>query len=286
MVCLQSNQSHYYIRQCSQSRTPMTAVMVMYGWVSVCLSYFLSIYHTKVITTSDGLLKVRLLWQQWWWCMGESLSVCLSVCHGSICLSICQTNVLTASNGLLKIWESLFCWSNHLNWFHLFVQFVRLMLLPHRTVFSISDLYDVCFWVSGLPSKRKQSKLTQYARTPNTHCNKHFRESINIVVKIKLIPFLFLVHVRRRFMYSHYGDHTLSVVYPYLSTFWTFFEKWWMQFDETWKKVIIQSLYQVCVFQANRKQRLPPWPLIAWDILDIFSAIAKLNSTKIDRNQT
>ena len=28
---------------------------------------------TKVTTTSDCVLKVGLIWQQWWWCMGESL---------------------------------------------------------------------------------------------------------------------------------------------------------------------------------------------------------------------
>ena len=34
------------------------------------------------------------------------------------------------------------------------------------------------------------------------------------------------------------------------------------------------------------KTRWPPWPTIAWDILDFFSEIAEQNSTKLDRKQT
>ena len=47
----------------------------------------------------------------------------------------------------------------------------------------------------------------------------------------------------------------------------------------------LNALYQVCVFRANRKNKMAAWPLIGWDIFIFFSETAKWNSTKLDRNQ-
>ena len=44
-------------------------------------------------------------------------------------------------------------------------------------------------------------------------------------------------------------------------------------------------LHQVCVFRANGKTRLTPWPLICWDIFDVSSLTAERNSTKLGRRQ-
>ena len=44
-------------------------------------------------------------------------------------------------------------------------------------------------------------------------------------------------------------------------------------------------LYQVCVFRADRKNKMAALPLIGWDIFDFFSETAERNSTKLDRNQ-
>ena len=38
-------------------------------------------------------------------------------------------------------------------------------------------------------------------------------------------------------------------------------------------------------FRAIGKTRLPPWPLIGWDIFDFFSEMAEWNSTKLDSKQ-
>ena len=38
-------------------------------------------------------------------------------------------------------------------------------------------------------------------------------------------------------------------------------------------------------FGPIRKTRLPPWPLIGWDIFDFFSETAERNSTKLNRKQ-
>ena len=51
------------------------------------------------------------------------------------------------------------------------------------------------------------------------------------------------------------------------------------------RKQDLNTLYQVCVFRADRKKRWPPWPLIGWDIFDFFSETAEQNSTKLDRKQ-
>ena len=51
------------------------------------------------------------------------------------------------------------------------------------------------------------------------------------------------------------------------------------------RKQDLKALYQVCVFQADRKNKMATWPLIGWDIFDFFSETAEWNSTKLDRNQ-
>ena len=43
--------------------------------------------------------------------------------------------------------------------------------------------------------------------------------------------------------------------------------------------------FQVCVFRADRKNKMAPWPLIGWDIFDFSSQTAERNSTKLDRKQ-
>ena len=43
------------------------------------------------------------------------------------------------------------------------------------------------------------------------------------------------------------------------------------------RKQDLNVLYQVCVFRANRKNKMAPWPLIGWDIFDFFSETAKRN---------
>ena len=47
----------------------------------------------------------------------------------------------------------------------------------------------------------------------------------------------------------------------------------------------LNALYQVCVFRADKKNKMAAWPLIGWDIFDFFSGTAEWNSTKLDRNQ-
>ena len=49
------------------------------------------------------------------------------------------------------------------------------------------------------------------------------------------------------------------------------------------RKHDLNVLYQVCVFWANLKTRWPPWPLIGWDIFYFSSETVKRNSTKLDR---
>ena len=51
------------------------------------------------------------------------------------------------------------------------------------------------------------------------------------------------------------------------------------------RKQDLNALYQVCVFRADRKNKMAAWPLISWDIFDFFSETAEWNSTKLDRNQ-
>ena len=51
------------------------------------------------------------------------------------------------------------------------------------------------------------------------------------------------------------------------------------------RKQDLNALYQVCVFWANRKNKMTAWPLIGWDIFDFFSETAEWNSTKLDWNQ-
>ena len=51
------------------------------------------------------------------------------------------------------------------------------------------------------------------------------------------------------------------------------------------RKQDLNVIYQVCVFQADRKKRWPPSPLIGWDIFDFSSETTERNSTKLDRKQ-
>ena len=51
------------------------------------------------------------------------------------------------------------------------------------------------------------------------------------------------------------------------------------------KQDINDVLYQVCVFQANQKNKMAAQPLIGWGIFNFFSETAEQNSTKLDRKQ-
>ena len=51
------------------------------------------------------------------------------------------------------------------------------------------------------------------------------------------------------------------------------------------RKQDLNALYQVCVFRADRKNKMAAWPLIGWDILDFSSETTEQNSTKLDRKQ-
>ena len=51
------------------------------------------------------------------------------------------------------------------------------------------------------------------------------------------------------------------------------------------RKQELNALYQVCVFRADRKNKMAAWPLIGWDIFNFDSETAEWNSTKLDRNQ-
>ena len=49
------------------------------------------------------------------------------------------------------------------------------------------------------------------------------------------------------------------------------------------RKQDLNVKYQVCDFGRIGKTRWPPWPLISWNIHDVFSEIAEWNLTKLDR---
>ena len=51
------------------------------------------------------------------------------------------------------------------------------------------------------------------------------------------------------------------------------------------RKQDLKALYQVCVFRADRKNKMAAWPLIGWDIFDFSSETAEWNSMKLDRKQ-
>ena len=51
------------------------------------------------------------------------------------------------------------------------------------------------------------------------------------------------------------------------------------------RKQDLNALYQVCVFRADRKNKMAAWPLICWDIFDFSSETTEWNSTKLDRKQ-
>ena len=48
---------------------------------------------------------------------------------------------------------------------------------------------------------------------------------------------------------------------------------------------ILKSSTKFVFFGPIGKTRWPPWPLIIWDIFDLFSETAEWNSTKLDRKQ-
>ena len=50
-------------------------------------------------------------------------------------------------------------------------------------------------------------------------------------------------------------------------------------------KLDINILFQVCVFHADRKNEIRPWPLIGWNIFDFSSETALRNFTKLNRKQ-
>ena len=51
------------------------------------------------------------------------------------------------------------------------------------------------------------------------------------------------------------------------------------------RKQDLNALYQVCVFRADRENKMAARPLIGWDIFDFFVETAEWNSTKLDRKQ-
>ena len=51
------------------------------------------------------------------------------------------------------------------------------------------------------------------------------------------------------------------------------------------RKQVLNALYQVCVFRADRKNKMAAWSLIGWDIFDFSSETAERNSTKLARKQ-
>ena len=51
------------------------------------------------------------------------------------------------------------------------------------------------------------------------------------------------------------------------------------------RKQDLKALYQVCVFRADRKNKMAAWPLIGWDIFDFSVETAERNSTNLDRKQ-
>ena len=57
-----------------------------------------------------------------------------------------------------------------------------------------------------------------------------------------------------------------------------------IQQNLTGSKISTSSIKFVC-FGPIRKTKWPPWPLIGWDIFDLFSETAEPNSTKLDSEQ-
>ena len=60
----------------------------------------------------------------------------------------------------------------------------------------------------------------------------------------------------------------------------------WTEFNETWQEARFQcSLPSLCFFGPIGKTRLPPRPLIGWDIFDFSSETTDRNSRKLDMKQ-
>ena len=51
------------------------------------------------------------------------------------------------------------------------------------------------------------------------------------------------------------------------------------------RKQDLNALYKVCVFRADRINKMAAWPLIGQDIFDFSSETAEPNSMKLDRKQ-
>ena len=89
----------------------------------------------------------------------------------------------------------------------------------------------------------------------------------------------------------HYCDHALSVVRLSVCPSLTFhiFDFFSETAEQNSTKQDLNVLYKVCVFRADRKNKMAAWPLIGWDIgWDIFDfsyETAERNSTKLDRQQ-
>ena len=79
----------------------------------------------------------------------------------------------------------------------------------------------------------------------------------------------------------HYCDHTLSVVRRKLSHFWLLLWHRLTEFNKTWRS----KIYQVCVFRADRKNKMAApssdWLRHSW----LFSKTTEGNSKKLDKKQ-
>ena len=97
----------------------------------------------------------------------------------------------------------------------------------------------------------------------------------------------FLVHLSRRHYCTIVITRCPSSVRPLL-TFHIFdFSSETTEQNSTKldKKQELNVLYQVCVFRADRKNKMAALPLIGWDIFDFSSETAERNSSKLDRKQ-
>ena len=78
----------------------------------------------------------------------------------------------------------------------------------------------------------------------------------------------------------------------WLRHFWLLLWNRWTEFNETWQEARSQCpLPSLCFFEPIRKTRWPPWPLICWDIFDVFSETAEriqqnLTGSKISTSST
>ena len=60
----------------------------------------------------------------------------------------------------------------------------------------------------------------------------------------------------------------------------------WTEFDEAWQEARSQRPLPILCFSGRSvKKRLPPWPMIGWDIFDFSCETAERDSKKFDRKQ-